>query len=68
MAKLSAHGDEFGRVEHRSVLYRVMADGVILRQFRAGGRLDRPTLFSRRFQGNPPEALAALRKRFEVER
>jgi hypothetical protein len=66
MAKLSAHGDEFGRVEHRSVVYRVMADGVILRQFRAGGRLDRPTLFSRRFRGNPQQALAELRARLEA--
>ena len=44
MAKVSAHGTEVYRNESGNRRYRLMSDGVILRQLRIMGKWETPTI------------------------
>lgn len=61
MAKVSVHGSEYYRYEVGNRRYRIMSDGITLRQLRIDGTWERPNISKAlSFKGNPARAKMAL--------
>lgn len=60
MATKKVHGTTLQTYDTGSYVFSLMSDGIVLRQWRYNGRLEAPTIETRRFKGNAQDALARL--------
>ena len=60
MATKKVHGATIETYDTGTYVFSLMSDGIVLRQWRYEGRLESPTIETRRFKGQADEARQRL--------